>query len=289
MRSYFLYTPICLITIIVDPFATASSLANNNDTPGRAGTELDPFVTAAPMVLGAVCKDGVALIAAHTSSAEEPLLYSVHPQSSDDWFLDLPENYAGPFRIRLVDRYGTVFVACGWRADGDYLWEKVKEVAAAEFLQHGPPSMTYYRKYLASQLSLCMARCALSDQMRTLSSACLLVFPIMDAALPSLWLVDLTGAYPVRAICLGGGLDTMSGEPMAKMAQSRLRKTDIDFASITVEEGVNELLRILREQNGNDGCRGTLLQKDTRLEIALLKEQNGIFTRRKIAFLQLNR
>ncbi len=146
------------------PFATASSSANNNDMPGRAGMKLDSFVTAAPLVLGAVCRDGVALIAAHTSSAEEPLLYTIHQQSSDDWFLDLPENYAGPFRIRRVDRCGTAFVACGWRADGDYLWDKVKAVAAAEILQYGPPSMTYYRKYLASQLSLCMAQCALSDQ-----------------------------------------------------------------------------------------------------------------------------
>jgi hypothetical protein len=162
MRSYFLLTPIYLIAFIVDPFAAASSLANNNDMPGRAG--IDSFVTAAPMVLGAVCKDGVALIAAHTSSAEEPLLYSIHPQPSDDWFLDLPENYAGPFRIRSVDRFGTAFVACGWRADGDYLFEKIKEVAATEILKYGSPSMTHYRKYLASQLSLCMAQCALSDQ-----------------------------------------------------------------------------------------------------------------------------
>jgi hypothetical protein len=111
----------------------------------------------------------------------------------------------------------------------------------------------------------------------------------MDSAVPSLWLVDLTGAYPVRAMCLGGGLDTTSGEPIAKSVQRRLRKTDIDFASITVEEGVNELLKLLREQEGNEGCRGALLQKDTRLEIALLKEQNGIFTRSRIASLLLDR
>jgi hypothetical protein len=73
------------------------------------------------------------------------------------------------------------------------------------------------------------------------------------------------------------------------MVQRRLRKMDIDFASMTVEEGVNNLLQLLQEQNGNDGRHDALLQKGTRLEVALLKEQNGMFTRSKVSSRLLDR
>lgn len=166
LRSY-VFFPFCCLAANVFPFATASSTNNNSNKPGSAGSKPDSFVTAAPMVVGAVCRDGVALVAAHTPSIDEPLLYSIHnEEQQSDYFLDLPENYAGPFRIRPVDGYGTTFVACGWRADGDYLWDKVKSGASAEVLQHGPPSMTHYRTFLSSQLSLCMAQCALSDKVK---------------------------------------------------------------------------------------------------------------------------
>lgn len=161
----FLRVPVCCVVISILTSAIAASTENSK--PGTAGTKPDLFVTAAPIVVGAVCRDGVAIVAAHTSHVQEPLLYTIYnEEQSSDYFLDLPENYAGPFRIRSVDAYGTTFVACGWRADGDFLFEKAKSVASAEVLQHGPPSMTHYRKFLSSQLSLHMAQCALSDKVR---------------------------------------------------------------------------------------------------------------------------
>lgn len=159
MLRSLIFFPLCCMAI-----ASSSDDNKPKQKPGRVGMQPDLFVTAAPLVVGAVCRDGVALVAAHTPSVEEPLLYSIHKtEESSDYFLDLPEGYAGPFRIRSVDGYGTAFVACGWRADGDHLWDKVKSIASAEVRQHGPPSMTHYRQFLSAQLSLCMAQCALSD------------------------------------------------------------------------------------------------------------------------------
>lgn len=105
--------------------------------------------------------------------------------------------------------------------------------------------------------------------MRPLSSVALLAFPVVDSSLPSLWLLDPTGAYPVRAICLGGGMDSISGEPFAKIVQSRLRKNDIQFTKMTTEEGLKEMIQILQKGNVASSS-GPYLPKGTRLEVAKL-------------------
>lgn len=122
--------------------------------------------------------------------------------------------------------------------------------------------------------------------MRPLSSVCLLAYPAMEPDIPSLWLVDPTGAYPVRAICLGGGTDSTNGEPLAKIVQHHLRKNDIDFASMTTDEGVNEILKLLRKENTTDQRKDALLQKGTRLEVTVVKER---LTKKTVASFLIDR
>lgn len=83
-------------------------------------------------------------------------------------------------------------------------------------------------------------------------------------------------------------MDSTSGEPLAKIAQRRLRKNAIDFASMTTEEGLNEIIKLLQEES-NDQRKDALLQKGTRLEVAMVKQNRGSHTRKTIASLVLNR
>lgn len=107
-------------------------------------------------------------------------------------------------------------------------------------------------------------------QLRPLSTVGLLVFPKgqEDRDHPPLWLVDGTGAYPVRAICVGGGLDAKTGKPVAQIIQSRMqRKTD--FAEMSLEECAKSLLNLLlSEDDAQDETSEPLLKRGTRLEIA---------------------
>ena len=132
----------------------------------------DRFVQAAPLIVAAVCRDGVAVIAAHTSDEDEPLLY-YQPDSSTSKpndikpFLDLPENFAGPFRIQPIDAYGTTMLTCGWRADCDALVRRAVAMAAAEKRRYGEMGMSAsYAKFLSSEISLYLAQCAVSDWVR---------------------------------------------------------------------------------------------------------------------------
>ena len=77
-------------------------------------------------------------------------------------------------------------------------------------------------------------------------------------------------------------MDSASGESVAKIVQRRLRKNDIDFAAMTTEEGVNEILKLLQEDNSSDRRRDALLPKGTRLEAATVKERKGSLTRKTI-------
>lgn len=80
-------------------------------------------------------------------------------------------------------------------------------------------------------------------------------------------------------------MDSASGEPLAKIVQLRLRKNDIDFTSMTTEEGVNQVLKLLE----GDDSKGRLLQKGTRLEVAIVKERGSSNARRTIESLLLDR
>ena len=120
-------------------------------------------------------------------------------------------------------------------------------------------------------------------QIRSLSSVGLLVAPVLDPGDPSLWLVDATGAYPVRAMCVGGGLGNNNKnnerELVARTAQKRLR--EIDFSRLTGEEGLQRLISLLTGENGSE-MRGALVKPRTRLEMAVVDS-----SRRKLIRVQL--
>lgn len=174
--------------------------------------QIDRFVQAAPLIVAVVCHDGVLVVAAHTSDHDEPLLFfshvdhdpaarvpaeeSVPSQRTDDaddnhhptpgFYRDLPLDYAGPFRIQAVDRFGTTLACTGWRADCDALVHRAKALSAGEALQFGPPAPpppvstdrrpTSSRRLLgggsslgfvvSKELSLHLAKCATSESVR---------------------------------------------------------------------------------------------------------------------------
>jgi hypothetical protein len=154
-----------------------------------------PFVAAAPLVVAAVCRDGVVIIAAHTAVEDEPLLYHTTTYSSESndtetedtttapWstsdittatpFLDLPMTCKGPFRIEPIDSFGTALVGAGWRADAQVLAARGRATAATEVARMGPPpaafvssSSSRYGRFLATELSLYMAHCVVSERVR---------------------------------------------------------------------------------------------------------------------------
>ena len=147
------------------------------------GVAPDPFVAASPLIVAAVCSDGVVLIALHTAFATEPLLLDPDEQqednkkeetSSDDdknqtssILGDLPKGYRGPFRIHSIDAFGTGLVTAGWRADGQILAQYCRTVASDELDVFGSPRTgSDYGTSLASEASLWMAHCAVSDKVR---------------------------------------------------------------------------------------------------------------------------
>lgn len=95
------------------------------------------------------------------------ILVASHNILSGLW--DLPESYAGPFRIHTIDAYGTSLLTVGWRADGDNLRQRARKLAITYQRQYGDaniPANRSYRNYLAQELALYLAECALSDSVR---------------------------------------------------------------------------------------------------------------------------
>lgn len=167
---------VCLLLLKLT--LVCSSVSSSNRIVSSPGDKIperykpDRFVQAAPLIVAAVCRDGVAVIAAHTSDEDEPLLYyqpesSISKPNDIQPFLDLPENFAGPFRIQSIDAYGTTMLTCGWRADCDALVRRAVAMAAAETRRYGEMgSSASYAKFLASEISLYLAQCAVSEWVR---------------------------------------------------------------------------------------------------------------------------
>ena len=158
------------------------------------GIAADRFVSAAPLIVAAVCSDGVALIATHSAKDDEPLLLlddddednevgdgdlmeksnsTLNATNGNNMTLqqpfpkDLPKRFRGPFRIHSLDRFGSCLVCAGWRADGEILADYCRSLAASEVTAFGEPQYgPEYGQYLAAEASLWMARCAVSDEVR---------------------------------------------------------------------------------------------------------------------------
>lgn len=180
----------------------SSSASNNNAGGGQSksknllplfGTKPDKFVASAPLIVAAVCKDGVALIATHTSSLTEPLLMDESwdgkvdehgatestagmddesPLSDTLTSLnklpkDIPLSFRGPFRIQSIDGVGSTLVCAGWRTDGEQLAEKFRSLAMTESSQFGEPIYAHeYGRHLAQEASAWMAKCAVFENVR---------------------------------------------------------------------------------------------------------------------------
>jgi len=104
-----------------------------------------------------------------------------------------------------------------------------------------------------------------------------------------LWLVDATGAYPVRAMCIGGGVNVGSGEPLAKIIQRRLRKRT-DLIDLSADESLDVLLNMLRtpynkpaDGAGKPAVTGDLLKPGTRLEVAIVGATQNRLERKRVA------
>jgi len=121
----------------------------------------DPFVAASPLVVALACRDGVALVAAHTS--DTPLLYRddddeqrIQPEE-EGYFRDLPGNFVGPLRLHSVSGQ-TALLTAGWRADAARLVDTARAMDANQQQAFGDEKVTPY--VLASDLSNYMAICA---------------------------------------------------------------------------------------------------------------------------------
>jgi hypothetical protein len=109
-----------------------------------------------------------------------------------------------------------------------------------------------------------------------------------------LWLVDETGAYPVRAHCMGGGMtetqrdesdSNSKHESVADIVNRRLQKLwrihqqstedPLPYFDVTTSEGMHILLDLLSPPNGSKNVVKTsqseeVLQSRSRLELAVI-------------------
>ena len=94
-----------------------------------------------------------------------------------------------------------------------------------------------------------------------------------------LHLVDATGAYRVRAHAVGLGSKTIN---------ARLR--EIRFETMTAEEGVQQLVQVLRTQHGVEGDHDWhALDNATRIELAFVDVQSKRLQRIRQPFLITSR
>lgn len=127
----------------------------------------------------------------------------------------------------------------------------------------------------------------------------------------SLWLIDATGAYRVRALACGGGKvenihdkEDEQSQPMMVANIVNQKLLEIDFETITAREGIIHILRILtrEDQEGenkeseeiNDDSHQLqsspmqlppLVPMNSEMEIAITDSQNGKLQRLRLSSL----
>jgi hypothetical protein len=192
-RYHFLTLCVCwsCLILLVDGSSPSSGFSEKGG--GLEGVAVaSQFVSAAPLIVAAVCRDGVAVVAAHTSTEDEPLLYhstlqdhttninTIDESENKDSDLidehsvqargnvnvkDLPLDYGGPFRIHPIDSFGTTLVGAGWRADCEILASRCRSIAASQLASMGPPAQgSLYGRLVSTDLSMYMSQCAVSER-----------------------------------------------------------------------------------------------------------------------------
>ena len=250
------------------------------------------FAALSPPTVAAVCRDGVVLVAVHSGPALEPLLVpaaradseeqgeaSSEQDTGDDSgtaagaaLEDLPGTYRGPFRVSPIDGHGTTLLSVGWRADCVALAAKCRSLAAEEAATYGLGMGLLgstggdgedgddavlmgpdYAASIAADVSLWLAKCAISGGMRTMN--CVGLLASCSTAGGCLHLIDETSIHRVRALAIGLG---------SKRINRRL--VEVDFSSMEWGEAVNTLLGIIAQEAGvarNDGGKQEDEDKDS--------------------------
>jgi hypothetical protein len=164
----------------------ASSSSALGDTK-RSHCEMDRFVLASPLVVAAKYKDGIVVIATHTSHLYEPLVLEeldTNTINSQDVVQAspqvLPNNYKGPTRIELINTRSTnnndcgstmLLCAAGWKIDCMELVEKCRAIVAAQQSRYGihkqiVSSTHELGSMISSMLSHWLANCYVSETVR---------------------------------------------------------------------------------------------------------------------------
>jgi hypothetical protein len=211
---------VCWIFVSVVGLTGASSSTKTVPSfPQLHGIQADPLVQAAPLVIAIACRDGVAVVAATSttqsesstlgSSDVEPLLYfnaddiinlkrnsnttitndsnkTISDEVIDEnrcTFLDLPDQYAGPYRVQSLGISGTTaFVSCGWKADGYIrLLSAARDIIDMERSTFGEEC----NAILPEQLSLFLAQCAVSERVRLCCNQLAILLCIIVCAIRS--------------------------------------------------------------------------------------------------------
>lgn len=258
IRLLFLQLSFLLGAWSASPWSRPSVLqtrGGDNDDSRKAlvGTKSNPLVAAAPLIVAAVCENGVAVVAIHQNADDD----------DDNWL----ENFRGPARIHPIDSQGTALLCAGWRTDADWLAAKCRSIAAEEVESLGcPPSS----QVLAKEAALWMAQCAASDRVRALS-----VVGLLACSNRCLWLIDATGSYQVRAHAVGHGAMTINGH---------LRK--LNFGSLTAREGLETLRQLLIQPKPlSEGGNWEPLPNKTRVELAVIDSETKQLQRIRQSFL----
>lgn len=280
-----------ILSIVMSRVGAVSSMTSSSSTDSGSSTSLlsgrerglrgvvddsiEPFVITSPLVLGAVCKDGVLLIAAPADNGERN--ESVLLQKSwtcDDHDVDdtevsklhVPRCYNGPFRICLLDSYcsnSSAMVCCGWREDSRYLVKRIRSICKKEWLVFGcadtdnSGSSLEYGSYLSSEVSSILSKLYVSESIRSLCCVSLIASSSFDRngnvvskhsddgyddiagrVNHGLWLVDSTGSYRVRAHAIGSG---------SHQANNVLRRND--WTTMNCTDAARTILRTLYIKN----------------------------------------
>jgi 20S proteasome alpha/beta subunit len=263
-----------------------SKLSETSVSSDLCGIKPDPFVEAAPLIVAASCRDGIVLLAIHTPDSNDIWVDEADSCDSNSTDImntnnatipDLAQSYRGPLRIHALDGFGSALVCAGWRTDGDALAAKCRLVAADELDRFGEPTNG---RVLAYEASFYMSQCATLDTSRALSCVGLLAScssssgSICRGDGGSLWLVDATGAYRVRAHAVGNGAKTINQ-----------RLTKVDMSSMSCEECREQLLKLLTTEGTKDE-EGWKIPANARVELAFVDPVNRRMKRVRQAFVK---
>jgi hypothetical protein len=140
----------CFILIFIFVFILVSSEASK---PSSTNSLKNKYIQSSPPCIGAVCKDGIALLAIHTNIESEQRR---HPQQEHQEkqqqleeeiegeceqkasLLDVPLSSRNPLRIERLDHRGSALLTCGWRADGMILANLGRDLCRDELIRYGP-------------------------------------------------------------------------------------------------------------------------------------------------------